>query len=1224
MKKHFIPLTALALLALVSCGGNNSSSHATGLTSESSQSHATGLSSQSSESHATGLTSESEQSHDTGFTSEESESHDTGFTSEESESHDTGFSSEESSSVEPVVYSAAISNKEALQAEWHVLEADRAVEFNLSPRTNITQAIADGTLKIESSNPAVVQVLGRNLHAAGEGTATITITYGDATDSVEITVLGMLGEPAYEYKNLTTIMEIEDLVASGSNKYSKAAFLTKVKVAVVGSKKDGSNPADKYGNLYVTDPAVENDAELVQVYGSSATFTALSYQNDGFYKFVNPQDFLKNDATKDIKVGDVLDVIAIRADYNTTKEISFIIRSVNGAPVANREVASGDVAGFELTDNEKKVLYKVSGKIDGWKDAETSDGTKYGNFFIKTEGSNEPVYVYGATASSSAISFNEDGSLKFTNPKDFLTNEATKDLKIGDEVTLIGFRCDYNGTVELNGIIIANKEPTPEPEAKTSLEGVVANDKIDIPELTVVGVTTKSYAVTDGVRGIYVYTGSAPTVAAGDVISLKGTVEEYHGYLQVTGSEATKLEGKTPLVANATILTAEGANALATASGLEAAKLYKWQAKATKDGNFWLFNIEGSNVNLEPVNVPSSFDIVEGATYDVEAYFTAYDTKYSFANFVLVNATKVDDPEPVAPKTSLSELDADGLDVELPEVTVIALNKKGYAVTDGTDYMYVYKNGAPDVAINDVISLKGKTGSYNGIHQITSPEATKLEDKSPTVPNATVLTPEIANAFPTETAYRVGGVFTWRTTAAKSGNFWLLPLEGTEVVIEPTQLLDGITLEEGESYTITAYYNGYETKNNYAQFSVISAEPAAKPVYKLVGDFNNWNGETGPAFTKAAEKKDGKDMYVLEGVELGAQGGIKVIGVLDGETTWYPDGLDNNYIIPESGRYNISFVPAGGIEGWHGGFFSVTPVTETALNLCFYEKFVDADALAGFQADFDAYLYDKDIEIDNINYIPVGGADASAAAFTTAVEAYETENNMKFDAILGAKANLGAYITDNFSVFVAPGEEEPFEYTLGEKTDRRLWTRNEAENPEQLGVLIDFLLPEEEPDTLTDTLDHAAAGVTGTAYTDWSYTGASGVAYAGQSGGGAEGKENLQLRSKNSNSGVVVTANEAGLKAAKVIVTWNTKNDNADTAELDLYGKDSAYTAPTNLYDNDAAGSKLAEIKFANRNAETNACEFDLTGLDAQYSFLGFRSKNGACYIDSIVIVWAD
>lgn len=436
MKKHFIPLTALALMALVSCGGgNNPSSSASSQASQSaSSSQTTQASDPSSEKSSESVSEKS---------SEETSA------SDSESSTESGSESSSESSSEAVDYAVAISNKNALTAEWHLGEADRAVEFDLAPRTNITQAIADGTLTIVSSNPEVVQVLGRNLHAAGEGTATITVTYGDKTDTVDITVEGLLGEPTYERKTLSDVMAVEDLVTSGSNKYSKAAFLTKVKVAVIGSKKDGSNPADKYGNLYVTDPTVENSEELVQVYGSSASYTALAYQSEGYYKFVNPKDFLTNEATKDIKVGDELEVIAIRADYNTTKEISFVIRSVNGVPVANRVVKSSDVAGFELTDNEKKVLYEVSGTISAWKDDKTTDGTKYGNFFLKTD-DNEAVYVYGATANADAITFNEDGSLKFSNPQNFLTNEATKDLKIGDKVTLLGFRCDYKGTVELD------------------------------------------------------------------------------------------------------------------------------------------------------------------------------------------------------------------------------------------------------------------------------------------------------------------------------------------------------------------------------------------------------------------------------------------------------------------------------------------------------------------------------------------------------------------------------------------------------------------------------------------------------------------------------------------------------------------------------------------------------------------------------------------------------
>ena len=148
MKKHFIPLTALALMALVSCGGgNNPSSSAS---SEASQPASSSQTTQASE-------PSSEKTSD--------------------------------SSSEAVQYAVEIANKDALKADWHVSDADRAVELNLSPKTNITQAIADGTLTIVSSDPAVVQVLGRNLHAAAAGTATITVTYGDKTDSVEVSVI---------------------------------------------------------------------------------------------------------------------------------------------------------------------------------------------------------------------------------------------------------------------------------------------------------------------------------------------------------------------------------------------------------------------------------------------------------------------------------------------------------------------------------------------------------------------------------------------------------------------------------------------------------------------------------------------------------------------------------------------------------------------------------------------------------------------------------------------------------------------------------------------------------------------------------------------------------------------------------------------------------------------------------------------------------------------------
>ncbi|MBR6273076.1 MAG: hypothetical protein IKR29_05830 [Bacteroidales bacterium] len=108
-------------------------------------------------------------------------------------------------------------------------------------------------------------------------------------------------------------------------------------------------------------------------------------------------------------------------------------------------------------------------------------------------------------------------------------------------------------------------------------------------------------------------------------------------------------------------------------------------------------------------------------------------------------------------------------------------------------------------------------------------------------------------------------------------------------------------------------------------------EVVAQPVYGLVGTFNDWSTTAfGDAYTltKSSEKKDGKDMYILNGLELAADAEFKVVGVLDDTVTWYPEGMGNNYKVAAAGKYDIHFVPAGGIEGWHGGFFSVTAAQE--------------------------------------------------------------------------------------------------------------------------------------------------------------------------------------------------------------------------------------------------------------------------------------------------------
>ena len=143
--------------------------------------------------------------------------------------------------------------------------------------------------------------------------------------------------------------------------------------------------------------------------------------------------------------------------------------------------------------------------------------------------------------------------------------------------------------------------------------------------------------------------------------------------------------------------------------------------------------------------------------------------------------------------------------------------------------------------------------------------------------------------------------------------------------------------------------------------------------------------------------------------------------------------------------------------------------------------------------------------------------------------------------------------------------------------------------------------------TVVDVLTRATSGVTGTSYTAWSgKTSNSEAVYAGQSAGGNDA---IQLRTTNSNSGVVTTT--SGGKVKKIKVTWQSATSSGRT--LDIYGKNTAYTAATELYNTSTQGTKLGSIKYG------TSTELEISG---DYEYIGLRSNSGAMYLTEIEITW--
>ena len=146
-----------------------------------------------------------------------------------------------------------------------------------------------------------------------------------------------------------------------------------------------------------------------------------------------------------------------------------------------------------------------------------------------------------------------------------------------------------------------------------------------------------------------------------------------------------------------------------------------------------------------------------------------------------------------------------------------------------------------------------------------------------------------------------------------------------------------------------------------------------------------------------------------------------------------------------------------------------------------------------------------------------------------------------------------------------------------------------------------------EPSGETDTLDRAFTGNTDTSYKNWSNKeGDSGTIYAGTSAGGYT---SIQLRNQ-SPSGIVSTSTIGYV--SKIHITWSTYT--ASGRYVDIYGKNTAYSGPSDLYSNSDStkGTKIGTITYGTSTVLV---------VNGEYKYIGLISNN-TVYVSEIKIVW--
>lgn len=146
-------------------------------------------------------------------------------------------------------------------------------------------------------------------------------------------------------------------------------------------------------------------------------------------------------------------------------------------------------------------------------------------------------------------------------------------------------------------------------------------------------------------------------------------------------------------------------------------------------------------------------------------------------------------------------------------------------------------------------------------------------------------------------------------------------------------------------------------------------------------------------------------------------------------------------------------------------------------------------------------------------------------------------------------------------------------------------------------------------ENLVDTINCSKLGITSKSYTAWEKSFETDIVYKGFSAGS---NQSIQLRSTTGDDGVhsgVVSTTYIGTLAG-VDCTWVAATQ--DGRKIEIYGSNTAYSSPEDLYDNSKKGTLLGTI-------EKGATTLSFTG---SYKYVGVKSASGALYLGSLTFTW--
>lgn len=142
--------------------------------------------------------------------------------------------------------------------------------------------------------------------------------------------------------------------------------------------------------------------------------------------------------------------------------------------------------------------------------------------------------------------------------------------------------------------------------------------------------------------------------------------------------------------------------------------------------------------------------------------------------------------------------------------------------------------------------------------------------------------------------------------------------------------------------------------------------------------------------------------------------------------------------------------------------------------------------------------------------------------------------------------------------------------------------------------------------TCEDVLTYEVNSGSGS-YSAWTYESIeTGATYAGFS---YPNNNYIQLRISDNASGIVSTKSSRNIDS--ITITWNSKSDGKS---LEVYGSNSPYSSPSDLYDSSLRGELIGTLSYSTTPSVLTFAN--------NYKYIGIKSSSGTIYLDEIRIVY--